>query len=491
MIAACLGPAQLKAQSVDNALAYYRSGNYEAAALGFYDVFINTINPDNREQAEIYLAESLNKLEIYLPAYYFYAEIFKAGPHHRYYLNAIQGLLAVRTKLRDNFLIPSLINQGYNGQAFSRLPMENINEINYLIGSMTYRQGKYDEAAQFLAAVKSKAGLRFHQARYILALIALQKGDTQRTLELFQAISEELKDKTAEDWELHRIWQLATLGMGRTLYGSGRYQESVDWYNKIPRFDSMWYEALSESAWAYFQLEDPGHALGQLQSLLTPYFNKHLMPEPRIIQATTYYINCQWDRVRSTLSAFKNEYQPILDNLNTYLNTPQDLSGYYNDVVATGNHKFAPNVAIAVRRSQRFLDFHHLLTHLAWEDEAAKAKSMWTGSQLLRDIHSLILQHQQDLGASIGIWTRSQLEFQRNSLKNLLNQADIIEFEVIDTEKRWLEAGQNIIKGRRARLPRPDIPSDQWQHWNNSSEHWLDELGYYVHSVKSECIEGM
>lgn len=480
--------------TIENAMDTYRSKNYEDSALSFYDVYLNDIDADNRDKAEIYLAESLYKLELYMPAYYFYANIFKTGPNHRYYLNAIQGLLKTREKLRDNYIIPALINQGYNGQQYGRLPAENINEINYLIGSLTYHQGKYDEASAFLESIPGDAGLRFHQGRYLLGLMALQRGDEQRAIQLFTAISDTLtqySNNADKDWEFHRIWQLSTLAVARILYGQGRFQEAADWYNKIPRFDSMWYVALAESAWNYFQLDDHGHALGQLQSLNTPFFEKHHLPEAAILQATTYYVNCQWDRVRNTLSEFKKRYAPALKTLGEYINNPQDMGTYYRDVAATGNHKFDPNIAREVRRSQKFLDFNHMLEHLNWEERQALHIHQWRGSHLQQDVLSIVKQYQEDLTGSVGLWTRSQLEFQYKSLQNLMNQADIIEFEVVDTEKRWLEAGQNIMKGHRARLPRPDIPSDQWQHWNASSEHWIDEVGFYVHSVKSECIEGM
>ena len=49
-------------------------------------------------------------------------------------------------------------------------------------------------------------------------------------------------------------------------------------------------------------------------------------------------------------------------------------------------------------------------------------------------------------------------------------------------------AAAEILKGRRARLPRPEIPTDQWQHWGFKKEYWKDELGYIEHSLRSECF---
>ena len=73
-------------------------------------------------------------------------------------------------------------------------------------------------------------------------------------------------------------------------------------------------------------------------------------------------------------------------------------------------------------------------------------------------------------------------------LRNFEAQINILDFEVADAERQWLEQGKEILKGRRARLPRPDIPNDQWQHWSFDREYWKDELGFIQHSLRSECF---
>ena len=59
---------------------------------------------------------------------------------------------------------------------------------------------------------------------------------------------------------------------------------------------------------------------------------------------------------------------------------------------------------------------------------------------------------------------------------------------VAKAEKKWLEMQKSIEKGRRARLPRPDIPNERYQHLELQPEVWLDEVGYIQHSIKSECM---
>jgi hypothetical protein len=72
-------------------------------------------------------------------------------------------------------------------------------------------------------------------------------------------------------------------------------------------------------------------------------------------------------------------------------------------------------------------------------------------------------------------------------LQNFQSQVELLDFEVTDAEAEWLAQGREILKGRRRRLPRPDIPNDQWQHWNFDGEYWKGELGFFQHSIRSEC----
>ena len=71
--------------------------------------------------------------------------------------------------------------------------------------------------------------------------------------------------------------------------------------------------------------------------------------------------------------------------------------------------------------------------------------------------------------------------------KIIQNQMDTLDLELSIAETSWLDERREISKGWRARLPRPDIPNDQWQHWEFHKEYWKGELGYYHHAIGNEC----
>ena len=83
-------------QELDAAMALYKAGDYAKAALSFHDLLQNDVKQERRDKAEIYLAETLRKLDLHIPAMFYYTDLFRVGRSGRNYLNAIEGLLAVQ-----------------------------------------------------------------------------------------------------------------------------------------------------------------------------------------------------------------------------------------------------------------------------------------------------------------------------------------------------------------------------------------------------------
>ncbi|MCK5687750.1 hypothetical protein KAI87_00705 [Myxococcota bacterium] len=475
------------AQSLEEALSMYKSKDFHDAAFAFYDVLQNDANPDHRDQAEIYLAEALRKTGFWVPALFYYTDLFKAGPSNRYYLNAVEGLLETQKVLHDSIIIPSLINELLDPEQFARLNPDQIAHINYMVGELSFRQRKNQDARAFLEYVPEKSPMH-PKARYLLGLIEIRDNASEKALSHFKAIFNQIIPEDTDDEELARVRSLAQIAAGRTAYGLGRFEEATEHFRSVPRFSEMWFTSLYENAWSHFQRKEYGHALGELQSVTSPYFSKRHVPEAYVISGTAFFINCQWDRVRRSVGYFKRTYDPMLTQLQTYISDVSDPVEYYRDIVAGGNGRISLELAREVRRSKRFRDYHYMITHMDWELNELNNIPVWKGSRLGEDISLVVEQQREQLEPAVGAWARTQLRNRAALLQHFQNQINILDFEVADAERKWLEQGKEILKGRRARLPRPEIPNDQWQHWNFDREYWVGELGYIQHTIRSECF---
>ena len=72
---ALVAPFAGQAQSIEQALDLYKQKEYPDAAKALYTVVFEHPDPDTRDQAQIYLAESLFKLKYYNSALFYYNEL--------------------------------------------------------------------------------------------------------------------------------------------------------------------------------------------------------------------------------------------------------------------------------------------------------------------------------------------------------------------------------------------------------------------------------
>ena len=103
----------------------------------------------------------------------------------------------------------------------------------------------------------------------------------------------------------------------------------------------------------------------------------------------------------------------------------------------------------------------------------------------------LLEEERENRVALTGRFARRVLTRESVFLADFIGQASIIKFETADAERKMLEAGKDITKGPRAQGPRPVVPNATYQYWGFRGEYWIDELGYYEHSIKNECIDAI
>lgn len=521
-----------RAQNIDRAVRAYNADDYETAAFLFHDVKENARKADDRIKAEYYLGHALYKGGYYLPAFQFYGEVFTAGASHPYFLKATRGLLNVARAIRDDARVPELVSQGY-GNAFAQLDAASLNTINYMIGVIAQRQGNYVEAKQFLGAVTDRSDdaleardrppgdarrvrrrsfgdvcdVRhrsfgdvfearhrsddYFKARYRLGILAVRAateqgaGDYSRAIGYFTELETRLARAT--DDARRKLLRLALLGKARAYYSQGDFAKSVEYYEKVPRFSEDWYDAMFESGWAYFQNAQFGRALGMVHSIQSPYFDDRYRAESWVLKATTYFQMCHFDRVRRALDVFFSRYEPMAAQLKPWLRARQ-TNAELVEVIEQGHPAFPPEIRRQVANNRRYRKLSGQIDELGRE-LAAAGKCFPEGTfkaQLMR----FLRDERDQLTDYAGRVVRAEL-LRREAvyLDDFLNQARIIKFETADAERKMLEAGKDITKGPRAKGPRPVVPNARFQYWAFQGEYWLDELGYYAHSIKNECVD--
>ncbi|MEO1335950.1 MAG: hypothetical protein AAFV29_09905, partial [Myxococcota bacterium] len=122
------------------------------------------------------------------------------------------------------------------------------------------------------------------------------------------------------------------------------------------------------------------------------------------------------------------------------------------------------------------------------DTEMARARSELPNSGFKNQMLALLEVQREQRVALTGKLVRDQLRRESVFLEDFLGQGRIIQLETTTAERKMLAAGKDITKGPRAKGPRPIIPDATYQYWAFLGEYWIDELGYYEHSIKDECV---
>jgi tetratricopeptide (TPR) repeat protein len=471
----------------DRALAAFAGGDYDAAAERFHQLAENSKDAEVRAKAEHYLAETLARKSLWAAALVYRSAVLKAGKSHPFYLQAIEGLVDAQRQLGDEYLIPNLLSGAYRPE-WRALRPEVLARIHYLLGGISQRKGKLEEARAFLESVPKKSEV-YAKSRYLLGVVLIdpQYPGGPQTEEAIRVFQEVIAIRDQEQLDLERTQQLATLGLGRAYYGAREYAKAVKAYERVPRFSAFWDQALLENGFARFQNNDPGGALGSLQSLHAPQFEGAFQPESWILQATVYYFNCLYQESKGALAAFDARYLPIQERLQTLIAGEKTESDELVRWVATQSEQIPRPVSLWIRGNERMLGALRVLEQIDRELSAIRS-SAWMKSTLGTDLVRSLEELRGTMLQVAGQLARNRLVEAAQNIKGFTDQAEIIRFETTKAEKEMAEAGidQGAILAQQ-KLYRPALPGDDWEYWKFDGEFWIDEIGYYAYTLKRGC----
>ncbi len=470
------------------ALSAYNNSDFDASAQLFYEVNNSATDPDVRAKSEYYLAASFAKKGLPVTAFVYYAAILKAGKTHPFYLKSVEGLVNVQEVLGDQYLIPNLLNINYSDE-WATLPLEVLSRINYLIGTISFRRSKYDEAKNFLEAVPPESAV-YAKSQYMLGITLVDPrypggSQTAPAVEAFEKVIA-LKDGKQKDLVITQ--QLSLLGLGRTYYGAGEYQKAVDAYEKIPRFSIYWDQALFENGFARFQNDDLGGALGSLQALHAPQFSGAFQPESWILKSTTYYFSCLYEESKTALAAYDELYAPMAEQLRPLVENTETDPNVYFKMIDARDAKIPVPVLNWVRSNERMLGVFTMLRQIDAEKKKIEDNQGWRAAKLSNELVTYLDQNRGLLEQVAGQFSKNRLAEAYRNVKGFGDQAEIIRFEVSKAEKELAEAGVDQARMLRSQtLYRPKMPAENWNYWKFQGEFWRDEIGFYQYTLKRGC----
>lgn len=123
----------------------------------------------------------------------------------------------------------------------------------------------------------------------------------------FQIIARSIKQQGRGKIRLQnrQIYFSVIQSMGRSLYGAGRFAESLEVYNWIPPYYFQIRQVLFEKMWAAFRAGKFDQVVGSIASQQSSYFSPYLDPESYLIKIYVMKRLCREQDIRQTLKSIE------------------------------------------------------------------------------------------------------------------------------------------------------------------------------------------
>ncbi len=325
-------------QRLANGELLFRSKDYPRAIIVFSEILEEYPNTPSYPDALYLRGETYYASREYLAARRDFKALAERGSEPRfapYLTRAIARLVDVSLRLNDL--------QGLD-EVFARLnqvPPGMVDAgLQYAKGKAYYFKKDYATAQQALSAVPSNTPYA-HQARYFEGLVAMRQaaqaapavganGKTTPTnyknaIDVFRKVTD-----LAPDSDDHKqVIDLSWMAIGRLFYEMEQYTQAADAYQKVARdsreFDTMLYEL----AWVYVRLGDAQRAERALEVLSIADPGSAVLGEGTLLRADLLLRAGSFRKALQLYESVKDKYDPMRVKVDTFLDSTQDPSVYY------------------------------------------------------------------------------------------------------------------------------------------------------------------
>lgn len=368
------------------------------------------------------------------------------------------------------------------------------------LAEQALEQGKFEVARRHAQSVPAKTGWK-EQARYLAAVATLAgagggaaKGDGINRQAL-ETAGRELTDlfRIAED---QQVFDATAAALGRIHFMLGNYKASHLYLSQTSRESNLWVDAAVDNAWAMFRAGDRNHAVGNMFTLHTPYFDGAYMPESYFVKSLGYQELCQFGDAATAVRQYKMKYANVFRGLldfNGGGKTPEDA--YYKDLVAylsQGDHRLPGMVLRELGRHPDFLKRQGAINQLSQETRklpaALPTAAPGLAAEGTKPLEELRTRYQREISRFL----KTKALAMEQELKFLTANISLLEYEIFAGASRnlALQGAQNFAvdpgAGQKNAGPKKDFEEGK-EYWPYEDELWEDELNHFRSKIVDGC----
>lgn len=475
---------------------FYDRADYVSASIFFWRVITDT-DPGARPlrpSAQFEMGKTLVRMNMLQSALLFFDEVIAMGEAHPHFEDSAPWIILIANRLPGNMDMLRRVN------AFSPLFPDRIasryhDEMAFLLGQHLYNAGELERALQFLGFVP-EGSQYYMQALFLRGVTHVRLYDAREAARSFLHILSVIERARGQRGvELRALAQLTELSVARTLYSTGDYERSLEYYSMIGQSSPYWLQAIFEAAWANFQLERYNVALGNLHTLNSPFFNDQFYPEAPLLRAVIYFYNCRFAEVRRAIEDFTYTYEPLREELEQQIDALNSNREFYEFLINTEARmarRFNPRLQAIVNAALEDRTLTDSLEYIsALDTELRLIRTVdrgWSNSEFARYIFDQTTESREVAISQAGQMVRNRLQAILDDLLEREREAQALLIETGLAEAGALSPSlrDELYRGRASDAVTGRPPAHILR-WSFSGEYWKDELGHYSYAVTSAC----
>jgi len=338
----------------------------------------------------------------------------------------------------------------------------------------------------------------FPEAMLLVAQIHASENRPQDEVKAFDACltSSEKNESSGSTEKIKRYYRMAyeicLVNKARHLFKAGKYQDSLDAYNKIPKVSYKWPYILLEKAWVYYQMGDFNRALGLLVTYKSPLMDTYFFPEAEYLTALAYHRLCLYEDAMTVITQYYQFYRPRFLSLESVLRKNINSQNYFyklmfsnKDKELAGHEEFVRQIVTRMKKQIRFsLDFNSI-HKLNQEIKLVEAKIKGAEKKKML-IH--LAEVRENMINKINYNAKTDIFQFLQTVPFFSAELFKLNLEVI-AKKKDLVYSNKVLIGDRSRGDFSNVKRSRFEmFWKFHGEFWADELGDYSLGLKSSCM---
>lgn len=333
----------------------YLLGDWPAASVLFYDL---VSEPRFRGHARypdalFYLADSLLEQKNYIGARLYLRELLALPISSNRYRDGLSRFLVVAGRLNHYEGVDGYVEKA-RALSGGQLPPE----MAYVYAKWLFRRADLPPQerlartrAAFTPLAQVPNGAFRLQAAYHLGVLSVQAGDLPGAIQQFQQLALSPSAQTAQvnalppgvsrpatgtslEADAQRVRELALMSLGRLLYETGRYDEALDTYSRLPRDSESFPDSLYEVAWVHVKMGNHQLAKNAIDILLLVAPDSQLAPEARLLHGNLLQKLRRYEQSIETYSHVIDTFRPVRDTMDNLLRVDRDPVVYFDRLLA-------------------------------------------------------------------------------------------------------------------------------------------------------------